>query len=101
MPKTANTEEITQLQDRINAFWSWRGDSGRPGDLAIRNDQELQTWMGVLQPLLHQPTLDPALPVAREAGFRDVQITRLETIEAFVRDLEGKNMVWLVLSAQR
>src|SRR5207302_5858289 len=40
------------LQDRINEFWSWRGNSGRPGDLAIRNDQELQTWMGVLQPLL-------------------------------------------------
>jgi 2-polyprenyl-3-methyl-5-hydroxy-6-metoxy-1,4-benzoquinol methylase len=40
------------LQDRLNEFWSWRGHSGQPGDLAIRNDDELGVWMGVLQPLL-------------------------------------------------
>jgi SAM-dependent methyltransferase len=226
------------LQDRINEFWSWRGQSGRPGDLAIRNDDELKVWMRVLQPLLppapadvvdlgtgqgfvalvmaalghrvrgydlaqgqlerareyaaastnppvfalgdaaapplepesvdvianrdvlwtllnpgqafanwraalrpggrllvfhgvtlssttqpetqsrgdqlysgdvaeqllplrHQPTLDPALPVAREAGFVDAQVTRLEAIEQFVKGFENKDMVWLVLTATK
>ncbi|HYW90595.1 MAG TPA: class I SAM-dependent methyltransferase [Chloroflexota bacterium] len=227
------------LQDKINEFWSWRGNSGSPGDLAIRNEAELRTWMGVLEPLLppapadvvdlgtgqgfvalvmaalghrvrgfdlaqgqldrareyaaqssnppvfdvgdaadpplgpasvdalanrdvlwtlldpakafrnwfqiirpggqllvfhgvtlsnnrqpetrsrgdtlynetipgdqllplrHQPTLDPAVPVARAAGFQDVKITRLGVIEDFVRDLEAKEMVWLVLTAVR
>lgn len=227
------------LQDKINEFWSWRGNSGSPGDLAIRNEAELKTWMGVLEPLLppapadvvdlgtgqgfvalvmaalghrvrgfdlaqgqldrareyaaqsanppvfdlgdaadpplgpanvdalanrdvlwtlldpakafrnwfqiirpggrllvfhgvtlsngrhpetasrgdtlyketipgdqllplrHQPTLDPAVPVARAAGFQDVKVTRLGEIEDFVRDLEGKQMVWLVLTAVR
>jgi SAM-dependent methyltransferase len=239
MPETTSGPHVRDLQDRINEFWSWRGNSGQPGDLAIRNEQELKTWMGVLQPLLppppadvvdlgtgqgflalvmaalghrvrgfdlaqgqldrareyavqstnppdfglgdaaapplepasmdalasrdvlwtlldpakafdnwykiirpggrllvfhgvtlsenthpetksrgdglykdeavsqnvlplrHQPTLDPAVPVATEAGFRDVKITRLGAIEEFVRGLEGKNMVWLVLTATR
>src|SRR5260370_15157209 len=47
-----------ELQDQLNDFWSWRGNSGRPGDLAIRNDEELKTWMGVLQPLLPPPPAD-------------------------------------------
>src|SRR6266852_8353132 len=42
----------SKLQDQINEFWTWRGNSGKPGDLAIRNDQELKLWMGTLQPLL-------------------------------------------------
>lgn len=227
------------LQDKINDFWSWRGRSGNPGDLAIRNEAELKTWMGVLEPLLppapadvvdlgtgqgfvalvmaalghrvrgfdlaegqlerareyaaqtsnppvfdigdagdpplgeasvdalasrdvlwtlldpgrafrnwfqiirpagrllvfhgvtlsnshhpetksrgdelyketipaewllplrHQPTLDPAVPLAQEAGFQNVEIIRLGVIEGFVRELEGKQMVWLVLTATR
>jgi SAM-dependent methyltransferase len=226
------------LQDKINEFWTWRGNSGRPGDLVIRSDDELKIWMAVLEgrlppapadvvdlgtgqgflalvaaalghrvrgfdlaegqlararefaavaqnppvfdlgdaaapplgpasvdalasrdvlwtlldpagafrnwfevirpggrllvfhgvtlrdsanletqsrgdelyqgevnahllPLRHEPTLDPALPVARDAGFQDVQIERLPSIEQFVKQLEDKNMVWLVLTARR
>jgi SAM-dependent methyltransferase len=233
------TESSTStLQDKLNEFWTWRGNSGRPGDLAIRNDAELKVWMAVLQdllpdppadvvdlgtgqgfvalvmaalghrvqgfdlaegqlarareygarsqnppifelgdaadpplaqasvdvlasrdvlwtlldparafenwfkiirpggrllvfhgvtlssttlpetksrgdelysgevsahllPLRHQPTLDPALPLARAAGFQDVAVRRLESIEKFVKDLENKDMVWLVLTATR
>jgi SAM-dependent methyltransferase len=54
-----------------------------------------------LLPLRHQPTLDPALPVAIAAGFADARVTRLEPIEQFVKQLEDKNMVWLVLTATR
>jgi SAM-dependent methyltransferase len=239
MPEAAGTPQLTELQDRINEFWSWRGNSGQPGDLAIRNEDELKTWMSVLQPLLppapadvvdlgtgqgfialvmaalghrtrgfdlaqgqldrareygarstnppvfeigdaaapplepssvdvlasrdvlwtlldpatafrnwftiirpggrllvfhgvttagpnqpdtksrgdalykdesvasnllplrHQPTLDPAIPVATQAGFEAVNVSRLEAIEDFVRQLEGKEMVWLVLTGTR
>jgi len=238
MTESTTTTQISDLQARINEFWSWRGNSGQPGDLAIRNQDELRTWMGVLQPLLppapadvvdlgtgqgfvalvmaalghrvrgfdlaegqlararefaatstnpplfelgdaaapplgtasvdvlasrdvlwtlldpakafrnwfsiirpggrllvfhgvtlsdnkhpetksrgdalynetlsdhllplrHQPTLDPAIPVARGAGFLDVEVTRLGVIEEFVRGFENKDMVWLVLTAKR
>lgn len=231
-------DKVGELQDKINEFWTWRGNSGAPGDLAIRNDDELKVWMGVLEPLLppppadvvdlgtgqgfvalvmaalghrvrgfdlaqgqlarareyaagaknppifelgdaaapplaaasvdvianrdvlwtllspadafanwraalrpggrlcvfhgvtlsstthpetksrgdelyqgdvathllplrHQPTLDPAIPVARDAGFQDVRVTRLDSIEKFVKDLENKDMVWLVLTGTR
>lgn len=236
---SGKVEQLASLQDRINDFWSWRGNSGRPGDLAIRNEAELKTWMEALQPLLpsapadvvdlgtgqgflalvmaalghrtrgfdlaqgqldrareyaaqstnppvfdigdaadpplapasvdvlasrdvlwtllvpdaafrkwfkvirpggrllvfhgvtitgpahaetqsrgdslykdesiaanllplrHQPTLDPAIPLATQAGFDNVQIHRLHAIEDFVRQMEGKEMVWLVLTATR
>jgi peptide/nickel transport system substrate-binding protein len=239
MTNSTTSQPIDDLQARINDYWSWRGESGNPGDLAIRNERELKTWMGSLQPLLpsppadvvdlgtgqgfvalvmsalghrvrgfdlaegqlarareyaarstnppvfalgdaaapplepasvdvlasrdvlwtlldparafhnwfsiirpggrllvfhgvtlsasrhpetksrgdslykdevvsqhllplrYQPTLDPAVPLAREAGFEDVTISRLPVIEGFVRDLEGKEMVWLVLTATR
>src|SRR5882762_809651 len=232
------SETVANLQDKINDFWTWRGNSGAPGDLAIRNDEELKVWMGVLEPLLppppadvvdlgtgqgfvalvmaalghrvrgfdlaqgqldrareyaaassnppvfelgdaaapplapasvdvianrdvlwtllnpaqafanwrtalrpggrllvfhgvtlrsttqpetksrgdelytgavaeqllplrHQPTLDPAVPVAIAAGFLDARVTRLESIEHFVKGFENKDMVWLVLTATR
>jgi SAM-dependent methyltransferase len=67
-----------------------RGDQLYSGDVAER-----------LLPLRHQPTLDPALPVAREAGFLDAQVTRLDAIEQFVKGFENKDMVWLVLTATK
>jgi hypothetical protein len=56
------------LQDRLNEFCSWRGNSGRPGDLAIRNDDELAVWMGVLQPLL-PPAPGDAVDLGTGQGF--------------------------------
>ena len=41
----------------------------------------------------------PVRPLARDAGFEDVNITRLESIEAFVKNFEDKDMVWLALTA--
>jgi SAM-dependent methyltransferase len=53
-----------------------------------------------------QPTVEPALPFARDAGFVDVQVRRLMAIEEFERDLEhqtGKpaQKTWLALTAVR
>jgi len=45
--------------------------------------------------------LDPAVPVARAAGFHDARVTRLEPIEQFVKGFENKDMVWLVLTATK
>jgi SAM-dependent methyltransferase len=52
------------------------------------------------------PTVDPALPVARAAGFADVQARRLEPIEEFERQLDAKagtsnQKTWLALTAVR
>src|SRR5207302_3423767 len=52
------SETVADLQDKINEFWTWRGKSGAPGDLAIRNDEALKVWMGVLEPLLPPPPAD-------------------------------------------
>jgi SAM-dependent methyltransferase len=53
-----------------------------------------------------QPTVEPALPFVRDAGFVDVQVRRLTAIEQFERDLEqetGKpaEKTWLALMAVR
>src|SRR5215467_3491964 len=67
MPDT-DTAQLNELQDRINDFWSWRGNSGQPGDLVIRNDEELKTWMRVLEPLL-PPAPSDVVDLGTGQGF--------------------------------
>jgi hypothetical protein len=67
-----------------------RGDALYSGEVAEQ-----------LLPIRHQPTLDPALPVAHAAGFRDARVIRLEPIENFVKGFENKDMVCLVLTATK
>src|SRR5580704_14387436 len=43
------TQPLTDLQQQINEFWNWRGESHQPGGLAVRNAQELQVWMEALK----------------------------------------------------
>jgi SAM-dependent methyltransferase len=47
--ETKTSADLRELQDKINAFWTWRGNTIEPGALTIRDDNELKTWMGVLQ----------------------------------------------------
>jgi SAM-dependent methyltransferase len=42
----------TELQAKINAFWTWRGKTIAPGALSIRDEAELETWMQLLAPWL-------------------------------------------------
>ena len=42
----------TDLQAKINAFWTWRGNTIASGGLSIRDEAELETWMNVLAPWL-------------------------------------------------
>jgi SAM-dependent methyltransferase len=236
----SGSDDLTELQDQINAFWNWRGNARLPGGLAIRNERELQVWMEVLKawlppapadvvdlgtgqgflalvlaafghrvrgfdvaeaqlerarefaatvsnppvfalgdaicpplepgsvdvlanrnimwtlldsaeafrnwfdalrpggkliafhgvanadstsitpeaktrdqaaysdtikehllPIRRLPTVDPALPLVRDAGFQDVQVTRLESIERFEKELEKRNKTWLLITAVR
>jgi SAM-dependent methyltransferase len=52
-------------------------------------------------PLRHNPTLDPVLSPARAAGFTNVQVVRLETIETFEQQHELRDLIWLALTATR
>src|SRR6476661_1401111 len=52
MSETQTSVDLRELQDKINAFWTWRGNAIESGGLTIRDDNELKTWMGVLQPWL-------------------------------------------------
>jgi SAM-dependent methyltransferase len=240
MAEPTAQEPLGELQERINTFWNWRGNTRQPGGLAIRNDQELKVWMEVLQdwlpptpgdvvdlgtgqgflalvlaafghrvrgfdvaeaqldrarefaasvpnppefavgdaiepplepssvdvlanrnilwtlldpprafrnwyaalrpggrliafhgianadsstvtpevrsldeaaytddvkahllPIRRLPTLDPAVPLVRQAGFEDVQVTRVQAIERFEKELENRNKTWLVITAVR
>jgi SAM-dependent methyltransferase len=115
----ASRDVLWTLLDPARAFRNWFTII-RPGGrllvfhgVTLRRDTERETKSrgdslytdesisANLLPLRHQPTLDPAAPLAVHAGFRDVKITRLAQIEDFVRGLEDKDMIWLVLSADR
>jgi SAM-dependent methyltransferase len=52
---TNASPELGDLQAKINAFWTWRGQSVASGGLAIRDQAELKVWMNVLQPWLPPP----------------------------------------------
>jgi SAM-dependent methyltransferase len=54
-----------------------------------------------LLPIRRLPTVEPALPLVRAAGFVDVQVTRLEAIEQFEKVLENRNKTWLAITAVR
>jgi SAM-dependent methyltransferase len=61
---------------------------------------------GRLLGIHRQATVEPALPIAREAGFIDVKVTRLLSIEAYERELEKvthqpAEKTWLALTATR
>jgi SAM-dependent methyltransferase len=49
MTETRQSTELSELQERINAFWTWRGNNIQSGGLAIRDEAELKTWMELLR----------------------------------------------------
>jgi len=52
-------------------------------------------------PLRHNPTLDPVVEPARAAGFTNVEVVRLEAIEAFEKEQGLRDLIWLALTATR
>jgi SAM-dependent methyltransferase len=56
--------------------------------------------------IYREPTLEPAVEVARRAGFVDIQVQPMPTVEELERELETESgqpvsKVWLVLTATR
>src|ERR1700704_4893516 len=49
MSETKATSDLNELQAKINAFWTWRGNTVESGALAIRDEAELKIWMEVLR----------------------------------------------------
>jgi len=54
--------------------------------------------------IYRQPTLEPAVPLARGAGFVDVRVQPMHAVEEFERELETEggqliSKVWVVLTA--
>jgi SAM-dependent methyltransferase len=114
----ANRDVLWTLLTPADAFANWR-TALRPGGrllvfhgVTLRSTTQPETksrgdelYSGAvaeqLLPLRHQPTLDPAIPLALAAGFLDARVTRLQPIEQFVKGFENKDMVWLVLTATR
>ena len=69
---------------------------------ATYNDDINQRLIG----LYRQPTLEPAIPHARDAGFVDLQLHHLSAIEEFERQLEQEGggppaKTWVALTATR
>jgi len=54
-----------------------------------------------LLPIRRLPTVDPAVPLVRDAGFQDVEVTRLHELEDFERQAYGADKTWLVITAAR
>jgi SAM-dependent methyltransferase len=58
MSETRTTAELNELQAKINAFWTWRGNTIESGALAIRDEDELKTWMQLLRDWLPRAPAD-------------------------------------------
>lgn len=58
MTETRSADDLVGLQAKINAFWSWRGQTIPAGALAIRDEAELAIWMSILGPWLPQSSAD-------------------------------------------
>jgi len=54
-----------------------------------------------LLPIRRLPTVDPAIPLIRDAGFGNVQVTRLQALEDFERQAYNSDKTWLVITAVR
>jgi SAM-dependent methyltransferase len=54
-----------------------------------------------LLPIRRLPTVAPALPLIRAAGFADVQVTQLQALEVFERQAYAADKTWLLISAAR
>jgi len=81
------------------------GSLGREPEGA-HQDTYTEEIRGRLLGIHRQATVEPALPFAREAGFVDIQVTRLTAIEEFERELEKEThkpaeKTWLALTASR
>ena len=68
MSETKTTADLTELQAKINAFWTWRGNTIESGALVIRDEDELKVWMEILRDWLPPAPAD-VVDVGTGQGF--------------------------------
>jgi SAM-dependent methyltransferase len=115
----ANRNILWTLVDPARAFKNWYG-ALRPGGRLIafhgtnnseggpppntrdqNNTAYTEDVTAHLLPIRRLPTVDPALPLVRDAGFQDVKATRLKVLEDYERQTYGADKTWLVVTAVR
>jgi SAM-dependent methyltransferase len=115
----ANRNILWTLVDPARAFRNWYA-ALRPGGRLIalhginnteggpppetrdqNNTAYTEDVTAHLLPIRRRPTVDPAVPLVRDAGFQDVQVTQLRALEDFERQAYGADKTWLVITALR
>ena len=113
----ANRNVIWTLLDPARAFRNWWALL-RPGGRVlavhgVRLDEQTDPETGApkfdpnyteevvahLLPIRRKPTLDPVLPLLRDAGFEDINVVRWENLERFMLERDQRQMHWLALTA--
>ena len=113
----ANRNILWTLLDPSAAFHNWysalrpggrliafhgvnNSEGGPPPNTREQNNAAYTEEVNAkLLPIRRLPTVDPAVPLVRDAGFEDVQVTRLKQLEEFERQQYGADKTWLVLTA--
>ncbi len=115
----ANRNVLWTLVDPARAFRNWyaalrpggrliafhginNSESGPPPNTRDQNNTAYtEDVTEHLLPIRRLPTVDPALPLIRAAGFQEVNVTRLQVLEDFERQAYGADKTWLVITAVR
>src|SRR5262249_43492509 len=115
----ANRNILWTLVDPARAFRNWYS-ALRPGGLLMafhginnseggpppktrdhNNEAYTENVKAHLLPIRRLPTVDPAVPLVRDAGLQDVQVIGLQSLEEFERQAYGADKTWLVIVATR
>jgi SAM-dependent methyltransferase len=115
----ANRNVLWTLVDPARAFRNWyhalrpggrliafhgvnNSEGGPPPNTREQNNTAYtEDVTAHLLPIRRLPTVDPALPLIRAAGFQEVNVTRLQVLEHFERQAYGADKTWLVITAVR
>jgi SAM-dependent methyltransferase len=116
----ANRNILWTLIDPARAFGNWytilrpggrliafhgvnnEGVSTQPPPQQVKTDiAYTEAVKNRLLPIRRLPTVEPALPLLRDAGFVDINVTRLESIERFELELDKHERTYLMITAKR
>jgi SAM-dependent methyltransferase len=115
----ANRNVLWTLVDPARAFRNWyaalrpggrlialhgvnNSEGGPPPETRDQNNTAYtEDVTSYLLPIRRLPTVDPAVPLVRDAGFQAVKVTRLHVLEDFERQAYGADKTWLVITAAR
>jgi SAM-dependent methyltransferase len=115
----ANRNILWTLLDPPRAFHNWyaalrpggrliafhginNSEGGPPANTRDQNNTAYtEDVTAHLLPIRRLPTVDPAVPLVRGAGFEDVHVTRVHALEDFERQAYDADKSWLLITAVR